>query len=89
MVGQQHPWCRSSKVDIKNAIFEENKKNLVEAMESLSKIKDKIYEGFERKDYFKNKNVTETRTMFRVRTGMCPKKKCRNSIHTLYPIARL
>ena len=39
-------------------------------MSSMSKVKELAAEKFERKDYFRTKNIHQARTMFKVRTKM-------------------
>ena len=43
-------------------------------MEKLSKVKNNIDSDFKRQTYFESKNILESRTMFKLRTGMFPCK---------------
>ena len=64
------PTNNVSNLDIDQAIHKKLEKDLKSKMPSLSKLKDNVFESFERKAYIENKNVLEARAMFKFRTKM-------------------
>ena len=56
--------------DIDAACKDETEKNLKQKMENLSKLKDKVDESFQQKEYLNSCNIFESRTMFRARSKM-------------------
>ena len=58
------------KKEIKSVTKEKAKNDIINEMTSSSKMKDKINEKYEMKEYFQNKVISEVRTMFSVRSGM-------------------
>ena len=55
---------------VKRAIVEKNEKELKKEIEKMSKVKEFSTEAFQRKDYFKNLNLEDARTIFKQRAKM-------------------
>ena len=56
--------------DIDAACKEVTKRDLRQTMGNMSKIKDKVHETFQQRDYLQNCNIYESRSMFRARSKM-------------------
>ena len=59
-----------SKMLVEKAMRREDEKQLRESMEGRTKVQDLVSENLLLKDYFKEKSLTATREMFRIRTNM-------------------
>ena len=59
-----------SKMLVEKAMRREDEKQLRESMEGRTKVQDLVSDNLLLKDYFKEKSLTATREMFRIRTNM-------------------
>ena len=55
---------------VKKAVREFHERKLKEEVETNTKLKDIKHENFKLKEYFRGKNLTDTRLMFRIKSRM-------------------